>query len=71
MADHSSEIAALRAIVNSAASRVAVDGMSVQQDLHFAAKRLAELLQEDDSERLGRTPRPTMAVYKMTSDPNL
>ena len=71
MADHSTEIAALRAILNSAASRVAVDGMSVQHDLQFAAKRLAELLQEDDAAMLGKTPRPSMAVYRMNSDPNL
>lgn len=64
MADHSIEIAALEALLNSAASSVSVDGLSTSFNLEQARKRLQELKASDDSTLANGGARPVRATIK-------
>jgi hypothetical protein len=65
VADYSTEIAALEAILNAGTSSVSVDGMRVQHDLESVRKRLAELKALDDSIVAQGKRRPPSARVKL------
>lgn len=65
MADHSVEIAALEALLNSAASSTSVDGLSTTFDLEAARIRLQELKATDDATLASGRVRPTKATIRM------
>lgn len=67
MADYSTEIAALEAIVNGAVSGVTVDGTSHKVDIEQARKRLAELRAMDDTSLTNNMVRPTVTRIKLGS----
>jgi hypothetical protein len=65
VADYSTEITALEAILNAGTSSVSVDGMRVQHDLDSVRKRLAELKAKDDSTVAQGKRRPASATIKL------
>lgn len=67
MADYTSEIAALEAILNAGTSRVSVDGMAAEYDLTAVRKRLAELKALDDSQRAFGNVRPAASTIRLDS----
>lgn len=65
MADYSSEIAQLEAILNAGTSSVSVDGMSARYDLAEVRKRLAELKALDDMQRAMGRARPVASTIRL------
>lgn len=65
MADYSTEIANIEAILNSGTSSVSVDGMSTSLNHDSLRKRLAELRQLDDATQQSGSVRPRNATIKL------
>lgn len=65
MADYSTEIAALEAILNAGTSAVAVADLSVRYDLEEVRKRLAELKALDDQTLATGRVRPAAATIRL------
>lgn len=65
MEDHTDEIAALEAILNSGTSRVSVDGMAAEYDMAEVRKRLAELKSQDLTAVVRGRVRPSAATIKL------